>query len=605
VTQPPLHPDAARDAHGLVWTPDGPRSARFDDVYFSAQDGLAESRAVFLQGCGLPDAWARRRRFTVAELGFGTGLNIAALLELWRTDRPAGARLQIFTVEAFPLSRDEAARALDRWPELAAVTGPLLARWPARRPGRHRLDLPELDAVVDLHVGEVAPALAGWTGRADAWFLDGFSPATNPAMWRDEVLGLVAGRSAPGARAATFTVAGAVRRGLAAEGFAVDKRPGFGRKKERLEARRPGAPTEPPPPGRIVVLGAGVAAAAIVRALRAQGLEATVIDRQGPGAGASGNAAALVAPRLDAGGGPVAHLSAQAFARAVQLYDETVPRALLSRGVLQIEGQARDRDRFDRLADQPLWADGGLVRLDATATGARLGEACDRGALWVADGLAVEPEAVLATWLGGAEIRIAEVAAITAREGGWAVRDAAGALVTQAEIVILANGAGLPALAPDLALQPVRGQATTAPGPVPAAAAWGGYVIPTRDGLLFGATHDKGETADDPRDDDDRRNLETLARLRPALAGRLDSKALIGRASVRITTPDRLPVCGALAPGLWVLGALGSRGFAFAPLLAEHLAAEISGAASPLSAEAAALVAPRRRDAKTVARPEA
>ncbi len=591
MTQPPSRPDASPD---LVWTADGPRSARFGDVYFSAQDGLAESRAVFLQGCGLPEAWTGRRRFTVGELGFGTGLNIAALLALWREHRPAGARLQVFTVEAWPLSREDAGRALARWPELAAVTAPLLARWPARRPGRHRLDLPELDAVVDLHVGEVDEALAGWTGQADAWFLDGFSPAANPAMWTDDVLARVAARSAPGARAATFTVAGAVRRGLAAHGFAIEKHPGFGRKRERLEARLAGVATEPPPPGRIVVLGAGIAGAALVRALRAQGLDAIVIDKDRSGAGASGNAAALVAPRLDAGGGPVARLSAQAFERAVQLYEQTTPDAILSRGVLQIEGQARDRDRFDRLADQPLWADAGLVRLDAAATGARLGEASDRSALWVADGLAVEPARVLASWFGGAQIRIAEVGDITARDGGWAVRDAADAVLIEAEIVILANGAGLPALAPDLALQPVRGQATTAAGTVPTAAAWGGYVVPTRNGLLFGATHGKGETAEDPRAEDDRRNLETLARIRPALAGQLATARLDGRAGVRVTTPDRLPVCGALAPGLWVLGGLGSRGFAFAPLLAEHLAAEIVGAASPLTAEAAALVDPGR-----------
>jgi tRNA 5-methylaminomethyl-2-thiouridine biosynthesis bifunctional protein len=180
--------------------------------------------------------------------------------------------------------------------------------------------------------------------------------------------------------------------------------------------------------------------------------------------------------------------------------------------------------------------------------------------------------------------------------------DASGLALAQAEVVILAGGAGLPGLAPaltsdlapDLALQAVRGQATTAPGSVESAAAWGGYVVPTRDGVLFGATHDKGETADDARPEDDRRNLATLAGVRPDLAEQLAATPLSGRASVRLTTPDGLPVCGALAPGLWVLGALGSRGFTFAPLLAEHLVAEIVGAVSPLSAEAAALVAPGR-----------
>ena len=230
---------AARDDHTptIDWTPEGPRSVRYGDVYFSREDGLAESRAVFLQGCDLPEAWAGRRDFVVGELGFGTGLNIAALLDLWRRERPAGGRLHLFSIEAFPLSREEAGRALGAWPELAPVVRQLVERWPSRARGLHRVDLPELDARLDLFVGEAAEALAAWSGRADAWFLDGFAPSTNPEMWREEVLALVAARSAPGARAATFTVAGAVRRGLAAQGFAVEKRQGFGRKRERLEAR--------------------------------------------------------------------------------------------------------------------------------------------------------------------------------------------------------------------------------------------------------------------------------------------------------------------------------------------------------------------------------
>src|SRR4051812_14219952 len=94
---------------GLDWTGDGqPRSRLYGDVYFSAEDGLAEARAVFLAGCGLPDAWAGRSRFVVGELGFGTGLNIAALIELWTRTREPGAQLHVFSVEAHPISAAEA-----------------------------------------------------------------------------------------------------------------------------------------------------------------------------------------------------------------------------------------------------------------------------------------------------------------------------------------------------------------------------------------------------------------------------------------------------------------------------------------------------------------
>ena len=284
----------------LDWTPDGPRSRAFSDVYFSAEDGLAESRLVFLEGCGMPAAWHGRQSFVVAELGFGTGLNIVALLDLWRRTRPPDARLNIFSIEAHPLSATDAARALAPWPELSQVSEPLIARWPGRAPGFHRVEFPEFGAILDLAVGDVDDALSQWTGQADAWFLDGFSPALNPQMWSAAVMAKVAARSAPGARAATFTVAGEVRRNLAAAGFRVDKRPGHGRKRERLEARLAGAVLRPTP-RCVAIIGAGIAGAAAARAVRALGGEAVVIEAEHAGAGGSGNPAALVTPRLDAG----------------------------------------------------------------------------------------------------------------------------------------------------------------------------------------------------------------------------------------------------------------------------------------------------------------
>jgi len=188
----------------IIWREgEPPRSAQFGDLYYSAEGGLDEAREVFLAGTGLPEAWRDRRAFCVGELGFGTGLNIVALLELWARRRPVDGFLAIFSVEAFPLEAADAARALAAWPDLAPIAAKLLARWPGHRQGFHRIDLPEFHASLDLAVMEAADALAAWSGRADAWFLDGFAPALNPQMWRAEVLDRVAQRSAPGARLAT------------------------------------------------------------------------------------------------------------------------------------------------------------------------------------------------------------------------------------------------------------------------------------------------------------------------------------------------------------------------------------------------------------------
>ena len=581
----------------LIWTDDGsPRSGRFDDIYFSQQDGLAEARAVFLAGCGLPGAWNGRTHFCVAELGFGTGLNIAALLDLWRREGPAGGRLSLFSVEGFPLTRGEAARALDGWPELAEAAQALLDAWPEATPGFHRLDLPGFNASLDLAVGDVGWALSQWTGRADAWFLDGFAPSTNPDMWSDAVLDGIAAWSAPGARVATFTVAGAVRRGLAGRGFTVDKRPGHGRKRERLEARLREAPAALHRTPSVAVIGGGIAGAALARAFAALGVRATVIEADRPGSGASGFPSALVTPRLDAGDDGIAALHAQALTRAAALYAAT-PGAVIETGGLQLEQTPRDAARFAKVAAQPVWPEQAMAVRDAAACSDRLGEPVTSGGLWMRDALAVHPAAVLDAWLGAADRITATVGRVEASGDGWRLLGDDGAPILEADVVVVAAGWGAAGLIPTLPLAPVRGQADWIEGIRAGPVAWGGYAAPTGSGLLFGATHDRGETGGDPSDEASARNLATVAARLPQLAARIAAAGTTrARTAVRATTPDRLPLAGAVpgATGLFILGGMGSRGFCVAPLLAEHVAALATAAPSPLPAGLAARVDPLR-----------
>jgi tRNA 5-methylaminomethyl-2-thiouridine biosynthesis bifunctional protein len=582
-----------------IWEDGAPRSRQHGDVYFSRDDGLAESRAVFLAGCGLPEAWSGRRRYTVGEVGFGTGLNIAALLELWGRARPLDAHLSVFTIEAFPLTADDAARALAAWPELAAIAGMLTARWPGRARGFHRIDLPELAATVDVAVMEAAEALSAWQGAADAWFLDGFSPTLDPHIWRQEVIDLVAKRSSPGARAATYTVAGSVRRALAAAGFALERAPGHGRKRERLEARLRAdhdIPRDPADPS-VAIVGAGIAGAALRRAFAALGVEAVVFDAQGPGAGGSGGPAALVAPRLDAGLAAPAALFAQAARTAVRLY-ESIPGAVIAHGALQLEAGPKDRSRFAAIAGSDLFEPGHMSVASAGDASARLGEATTPG-LSMTSAIVLEPAAVLDAWLG--EVTRARVTAVERAAAGpsapWRLLGADGAVIGEADVVCVAAGMGAGELIGGLGLTAVRGQAsfTESASPVPAAV-FGAYVIPTRRGLLVGATHDRGETSREPRPEDRLRNLEAVGAALPELARALAAVPLADWCAIRATTSDYLPVAGRVGgeEGLWVLTGLGSRGFCLAPLLAEHLAAAILGAPSPLPGPLAALVDPGR-----------
>ncbi len=205
---------------------DVPVSRRFDDPYFSLEDGLAETRHVFLAGNGLPARF--RDGFHVAELGFGTGLNLLTCLQAWRESGQSGV-LHYTSFEAFPMSAAEMRRAQAGFPELGDLAGELGPHW-----GEARIVLPDLR--FNLVTGDARDSLPGWPGRADAWFLDGFSPAKNPELWEETLLAEVFNHTEPDGTAATYTAAGFVRRGLAAAGFEVVRVPGYGRKRHMTRA---------------------------------------------------------------------------------------------------------------------------------------------------------------------------------------------------------------------------------------------------------------------------------------------------------------------------------------------------------------------------------
>jgi tRNA U34 5-methylaminomethyl-2-thiouridine-forming methyltransferase MnmC len=215
----------------LDWRGAVPVSRRFDDPYYSLEDGLAETRHVFLAGNGLQGRFASG--FHIAELGFGTGLNLLVALQAWRESGQDG-RLRFTSFEAFPLAAGDMIRAQAAFPELALVATELAPFWQA---GATRIDLPDL--AFDLIAGDARATLPVWAGRADAWFLDGFAPARNPELWEQALLAEVVAHMAPGGTAATYSAAGQVRRGLADAGLVVERVAGYGRKRHMTVARKP------------------------------------------------------------------------------------------------------------------------------------------------------------------------------------------------------------------------------------------------------------------------------------------------------------------------------------------------------------------------------
>jgi tRNA U34 5-methylaminomethyl-2-thiouridine-forming methyltransferase MnmC len=215
-----------KEQASLAWREDMiPVSTRFDDPYFSLAGGLEETRHVFLTGNDLPARLTPG--FHVAELGFGTGLNLLAL----HLCAP-GAPLRYTTFEGFPMTAAEMARAHQAFPQAAAVAAPLVHAW-----GQGARSFTFHAIAVTVIEGDVRQTLPAWEGAADAWFLDGFSPAKNPEMWSDDLMAEVARHTAPGGSFATYTAAGHVRRALTAAGFQVERRAGFGTKRHMSAGR--------------------------------------------------------------------------------------------------------------------------------------------------------------------------------------------------------------------------------------------------------------------------------------------------------------------------------------------------------------------------------
>jgi len=624
----------------IIWQEDGtPRSRQFDDVYFSARDGLAETRHVFLNGIGAPEVWQGAADFTIAETGFGTGLNFLAAWNLWRETAPASARLHYISAEAWPMGRGDMTRALDRWPDLATERDALIAAYPLRRPGFHHLVLDGGRVRLTLLFGEAATMFGQLDATVDAWFLDGFAPSRNPEMWRPALFHEVARLSKPSARIATFTVAGVVRRGLADVGFEVEKVPGFGTKKQCLTGIYQGhsepdhaAPWfAPPVPARlshVAVIGAGIAGLVVARALGLRGIKVTVIDRAAePLAEASGNPAAVVEPQVARGGaGRALHEAAFLYAR--RFYEGLGPDYYRACGTLH---QAGDEDavvRFQQIIE-------GDDAPDPLFTSERWTDGSD--ALLIPMAGIVEPPRLRRALAEGLDLRLdVEVTGVRQAAGGWTVQMDQGSLTVDA--VVIAGGTGSAAFVHDPALPMTarRGQISLIP-PVDGISvqdinhvmSYGGYLTPAVEGTngrfhVLGATFD----AADPTDEGWRavtaashgENRDKFLNALPDLA-MPNVKEWQGRTGLRATTPDRLPVAGGVVDepqfleafaalrtgakgvdfppvpyqsGLYVLTGLGSRGFATAPLLGELIAAEMTGTPAPLPHDLREAIHPAR-----------
>jgi tRNA 5-methylaminomethyl-2-thiouridine biosynthesis bifunctional protein len=603
--QPIVPATPAFRADGTLYSP------QFDDVYASAAGTLAETRHVFLRGNGLPERWRHRERFTVIETGFGAGLNFLATWRAWREAAPAHARLHFVSVEKHPFARAGLENIHSRFPEFGAMSRELHARYPLLLPGFHRLHLEQGRLTLTLLFGDAAVMLNRIDAGADAFYLDGFAPARNPQMWSHTVFAELARLAAPGATVATYTVAGAVRHGLAEAGFTVEKRDGFASKHEMLAGRFAGVTNRNASrtDKRAVVIGAGLAGSACAQRLAQRGWSVEIVERHdAPAQEASGTPAGLVRPVFSLDWNTHSRFTSAAFLYAVRHH-----AALAQAGDSVIQGPggvlqlARDDIHFGKLQkilDQfALPAE--FAQLVGTSQATALAGARVAGpGCWFPEATWMKPESICRANLEAASAHTrclyrSDAGALRRSGEEWEILDASGGVLARAPVAILANAhsAGGFAQAAALPLRAVRGQVSLLPERegrhLRIAVCRDGYLTPAQDGVhCLGASFNEDMLEAAPRIEDHDANLDRLEHMLPGFGAGLAAESLDGRVAFRGMSFDRLPVLGELpsAPGLFACLALGSRGMTWGILAAEIVASRIDNDPMPLERDLLAAV---------------
>lgn len=636
----------------LDWNQQGqPVARQFGDTYFSVENGLAETRYVFLGHNRLPERWQDwQGPFRIIETGFGTGLNFLATWQAFREQAHQAnqdCHLHFTSIEKFPLTLEQLQQALSLWPELEPLAQQLLEQYPLLTPGFHTLHWPQERVTLTLVFADVHEALPQLNGPVHAWYLDGFAPAKNPAMWTEALFGEMRRLSlqtwqetSTPASIATFTAAGLVKRGLKGAGFSIRKQPGFGRKRDMLAGQfglscgpeRPDLSSPAPwlrlpqarPPGScIAVVGAGLAGCTTARALAERGYRVVLLDESGIASGASGN------PQ----GGLYIKLAADDSAQHSGFYRQAYERALTQ--VQQILGPA-DGKRWDNCGVVQIgWDNKEAARqqkyLDNNQPPAELIRPASAEAISQLSGNTQDNHGLLfpaAGWVAPAEFcealvnhpaiefQSARVTSLQADESG--VELSMGEQALRADAVVIATAWAAKALLPQcyLPTKKIRGQLSYLdPEGLPqhsTVLCAHSYMPPAIDGrLCLGATYNLRSEETALTDADHQTNLSHLSDFGPDWAAATEhSRITGGRVGFRCTTPDYLPMAGPVAdqtlfierfaglrrnarqipqadmpwlPGVYLNIGHGSRGLASTPLCADMIAAMIHGDASPVA----------------------
>ena len=640
----------------IDWDDQGrPHSRAFDDVYFSDQSGLEETRYVFIEQNALKERFSAlpaNGELVIGETGFGTGLNFLCAWQLFELTARPDARLHFISVEKYPLTRDDLQRALALWPELTRYSEQLLAAYFAIHPGFQRLQLDNGRVTLTLLIGDALEQLPQLDARIDAWFLDGFAPAKNPDMWTPELFAQLARLAAPDSTISTFTSTGWVRRALNEAGFKMRRTPGIGHKWEILRGTFIGVPQEAPASPTIkpwyarpsqlkgerkaLVIGGGLAGCASANSLATRGWQVYLLERHEKLAKeASGNPQGVLYLKLSAHGTTLSQLIVSGFGYTRRLLEQLQRgRDWDDCGVLQLGFSAKEAERQAQLADAFPPA---LVHLlDQPQAQALAGIELAHGGLFYPEGGWVHPPALCHHQAMHPNVQILthhDVLQLHHTDGQWQAIQGEQVLAS-APIAILAGAAEVKRFAPssDLPLKRIRGQITQlvetpASAVLKTVVCAEGYVAPGRLGEhTLGASFDFNNEDLTTTPAGHQGNLDLLGEISPDLAQRLgdeqlNPETLRGWAAFRCTSPDYLPIVGPLADpetfahayavlrkdarqvpsvecpwleGLYVNSGHGSRGLITAPVSGEILAAWINDEPMPVPRSIAEACHPNR-----------
>ncbi|MFT2092428.1 bifunctional tRNA (5-methylaminomethyl-2-thiouridine)(34)-methyltransferase MnmD/FAD-dependent 5-carboxymethylaminomethyl-2-thiouridine(34) oxidoreductase MnmC [Paraglaciecola sp. 2405UD69-4] len=626
-----------------------PYATQFDDLYFSDAKGLDETEHVFLKSNRIIERWhsSQEQNFVIAETGFGTGLNFLVTVlhfDLFRQAHPESPlRLHFLSIEKFPINVADLTQALSFYPQLRKYCEELLRQYPLLISGCHRLTFLDGAVTLDLWFGDVQQVLPQIDvppqGLVDAWYLDGFAPSKNPEMWNEFLFQHMALLAKNQGSFATFTAAGFVRRGLIAAGFDVQKCKGHGKKREmlagvfnsqepktlRLPYFKRGNATNTSSP-KVAIIGGGLAAANCAYALSKRGIKANLYCKDNALAqGASGNTQGGFYPHLNATAGHPSQIHATAFTYASRLYSSLLKSGAKFThqwcGTIQLAFNDKVQQRYQTLADNKTWPESLIRWVDSKAASQLANVPLPYPGLFIELGGWIHlPELItaLVTQANAVVNTNHQLVSVKQKGNSWQLNWHNGHQ-TEADIVIYATGSESSQLAPlqQLPFRLVRGQVEQLKSEnelakLATVLCHKGYMTPSFNQLnTIGSTYVKEDTSCEYRLSEQLQNLEKQQKALQNCQW-IDSLTVgqEGRAGIRCSTPDHLPMVGAVPniteqtqqyqdlykalpasrypapidqPNSFVLCGLGSRGLTTAPLCAELLVSQILNEPLPLA----------------------